>query len=55
MGRSAHGGGSFSAAEVRAQIRASEDIGTNGWMLWNPHNRYSRSDVAVMGATASIY
>jgi hypothetical protein len=51
----AFGGGSFTAGEVRAQIRASEDTGTNGWMLWNPHNRYSRADVAVMGATSSIY
>jgi hypothetical protein len=51
----AFGGGAFTLGEVRAQIRASEDIGANGWMLWNPHNRYSRTDVTVMGATASIY
>jgi hypothetical protein len=41
----AFGGGSFTKGEVRTQIRATEDIGTNGWMLWNPHNRYSRADV----------
>jgi hypothetical protein len=23
------------------QIRAAEDFGTNGWMLWNPNNIYS--------------
>jgi hypothetical protein len=38
-------GEAFTAGEVRAQIRAAEDIGTNGWMIWNPHNRYSRADV----------
>jgi hypothetical protein len=38
-------GGSFTGGEVRRQISAAEDIGTNGWMLWNPHNRYSRADV----------
>jgi hypothetical protein len=41
----AFGAGGFTAGQVRAQIRAAEDIGTNGWMLWNPHNRYSRADV----------
>jgi hypothetical protein len=51
----AFGGGSFTAGEVRAQIRASEDIGTNGWMLWNPHNRYSRADVTVVDEAASMY
>jgi hypothetical protein len=51
----AFGGRSFTAGEVRAQIRASEDIGTNGWMLWNPHNRYSRTDVTETAATPTIY
>lgn len=40
----AFGGQSFTNGEVRAQIAAAERIGTNGWMLWNPRNRYSRSD-----------
>lgn len=26
--------------EVRAQIDASEDVGTSGWMLWDPNNEY---------------
>ena len=30
----------FDAVEVREQIRAAEDFGTNGWMLWNPRNVY---------------
>jgi hypothetical protein len=41
----AFGGGSFTGGEVRKQITAAEDIGTNGWMLWNPHNLYSPGDV----------
>ncbi len=31
----------FGAQEIRAQIRAAEDFGSNGWMLWNPRNVYS--------------
>jgi hypothetical protein len=32
----------FGATEIRAQIDAAERFGSNGWMLWNPHNVYSR-------------
>ncbi len=31
----------FRAADIRAQIRAAERFGTNGWVLWHPHNVYS--------------
>lgn len=30
----------FDAAQIEAQIRAARDIGTDGWMLWNPRNLY---------------
>ncbi|MCS3392127.1 GTP-binding protein [Burkholderia thailandensis] len=30
----------FGADEIREQIAAAEAAGTDGWMLWNPHNRY---------------
>ena len=43
----AFGGRLFTGGEVRAQIAAAEDVGTNGWMLWNPHNRYSRADMRL--------
>lgn len=33
----------FAAGEIRAQIEAAETFGSNGWMLWNPQNRYSRA------------
>lgn len=50
----AFGAGAFTAGQVRAQIRAAEDIGTNGWMLWNPHNRYSRGDVRTDGEASTV-
>jgi hypothetical protein len=31
----------FTGKEIRAQIKAAEDFGANGWMLWNPRNVYS--------------
>jgi len=30
----------FDADEIRAQIDAADAAQTNGWMLWNPRNRY---------------
>jgi hypothetical protein len=41
----AFGGQPFTAGEVRTQINAAEDFGADGWMLWNPHNRYSAADL----------
>lgn len=31
----------FTGTEIRSQIKASEDFGANGWMLWNPRNVYT--------------
>ncbi len=31
----------YGIAEVRAQIDAAEDVGTSGWMLWDPDNIYT--------------
>lgn len=31
----------FAADEIAGQIRAAEEFGGNGWMLWNPRNVYS--------------
>ncbi|MDE2433308.1 MAG: GTP-binding protein [Burkholderiales bacterium] len=31
----------FGAQEIRQQIDAAESTGTNGWMIWNPRNRYT--------------
>ena len=31
----------YTADDVAAQIRAAEEVGASGWMLWNPANEYS--------------
>lgn len=31
----------YGPEEVRAQIQACEDVGTSGWMLWDPNNIYT--------------
>jgi hypothetical protein len=31
----------FDADEIRIQIQAAEQFGSDGWMLWNPRNDYS--------------
>ena len=31
----------FNSHEIGEQIKAAEDFGSHGWMLWNPHNVYS--------------
>jgi hypothetical protein len=41
----AFGGRPFTAGEIRRQIDAAEAFDTNGWMLWNPNNRYSAADL----------
>jgi hypothetical protein len=30
----------FNGTEIRNQIKAAEEFGSNGWMLWNPRNVY---------------
>jgi hypothetical protein len=30
----------FGPPQVSEQIRAARDFGSDGWMIWNPHNRY---------------
>ncbi|HEY5994046.1 MAG TPA: putative glycoside hydrolase [Gallionellaceae bacterium] len=31
----------FGARQIADQIRAAEQFGSDGWMLWNPQNRYT--------------
>jgi len=31
----------YKKEEIQAQIRASENIGANGWMLWSPSSKYN--------------
>lgn len=35
-------GGDYDAADVRAQIQASNDAGVKSWMIWAPSNIYTR-------------
>lgn len=37
----AFGGKRFTGTEIRLQIDAAEEFGSDGWMLWNPNNRYT--------------
>lgn len=30
----------FAGKEIKVQINAAEEFGSNGWMLWNPRNSY---------------
>lgn len=39
----------FEATEVKAQISAATDFGSDGWMLWNPGNRYDGAGLAAAG------
>ena len=33
----------FGKAQLRQQIKAAEDAGADGWLLWDPRNRYDSS------------
>lgn len=35
----------YGEEEVRAQIRAAEEFGTSGWMLWDPNNDYTDTGI----------
>jgi hypothetical protein len=35
----------FDGDEIRQQIRAADEFGSAGWMLWNPRNVYSEEDL----------
>jgi hypothetical protein len=43
----------FGGAEVRAQIAAAEQAGSNGWMLWNPRNVYSADGLVPKGTSGA--
>jgi hypothetical protein len=39
----------YTGKEIMQQIRAAEDFGSNGWMLWNPRNEYSEDGLRSSG------
>ncbi len=43
----------FGADEIRLQIDAAEATGSNGWMLWNPRNRYTEDGLKSVKSPAA--
>jgi len=43
----------FGVVEVQAQIRAAEESGAAGWMLWNPRNDYTGAALRTKNALAA--
>ena len=39
----------YGGREIMQQIKAAEDFGSNGWMLWNPRNEYSAEGLRNIG------
>ena len=39
----------YTGREIMQQVKAAEDFGSNGWMLWNPRNEYSSEGVRSIG------
>jgi hypothetical protein len=43
----------FNDKQIRAQIGAADKFGSDGWMLWNPRNTYSKEGIkTIVGASA---
>ena len=42
----------YGAAEVRAQIQATYDVGIDEWILWNPGSRYTEEALEPLGGFA---
>ena len=42
----------FADKEIQQQIDAAEAFGSDGWMLWNPHNRYSTAGLRAASPAA---
>ena len=40
------------AEQIRAQIKAANDVGTSGWMLWDPRSRYINTRQAITDSPA---
>ncbi len=43
----------YGEQEIRDQIRASEDFGSNGWILWNPRNVYTAAGLIRLNQSVS--
>jgi hypothetical protein len=38
----------FGKAQLKQQIKAAEDAGADGWLLWDPRNRYDSSALSEL-------
>ena len=38
----------YNEAEILAQVRATEDVGINGFLFWNAANKYSKVERALL-------
>ena len=43
----------FGEKEIQAQIKAAQDFGADGWLLWNPRNIYSAADIRGVAQEAT--
>jgi hypothetical protein len=43
----------FGEKEIQAQIKAAQDFGTDGWLLWNPRNVYSAAEIRGVAQEAA--
>jgi hypothetical protein len=39
----------YGGREIMQQIKAADEFGSNGWMLWNPRNEYSAEGLRTIG------
>ena len=42
-------GAVYGSDKIRAQIKASDDAGADGWVLWNASNRYTDKGLELEG------
>jgi hypothetical protein len=45
----------FTAREIQAQIKAANDFHSDGWLLWNPRNVYSPTDIGGVTQQAAAH
>jgi hypothetical protein len=45
----------YTPFEVREEIRATEDLGINSWVLWNPRSVYARDAFRPFTASAAVH
>lgn len=44
----------FGQEEIASQIKASDDAGASGWLLWNPRNAYSEAGIPLESAPTEL-